>query len=118
MLPAQLDMPSARYAFASKARGIYLISNCRNATIYRVRATREHIESAAPTYRQRRKGSKNRRFYPFTLAPSACNMGLRLAHNAFCRLNVMLALVGIFDFFDKRTSPIGTAGFLRGSVEW
>ena len=38
-----------------RKRGIYLISNWRVATIYRVRAKREHIEWAKLTYRQKEK---------------------------------------------------------------
>ena len=54
---------ATRYACGSIClllkRGIYLISNWSEATIYRVRAKREHIESAKPTYRQKKKESKS-----------------------------------------------------------
>ena len=50
---------ATRYACGSicllRKRGIYLISNWSEATIYRVRAKREHIESTKLTYRQKEK---------------------------------------------------------------
>ena len=65
----------------SKAQGIYLISNWRVATIYRVRAKREHIEWAKLTYRQKKKESKStRRSSLYSCSLSAYNMGIGLAH--------------------------------------
>ena len=74
-IPRQSRDIQTRYAFGSicfciprqrrdmsKAKGIYLISNWRVATIYRVRAKREHIEWAKPTYRQKEKQEQTRTF--------------------------------------------------------
>ena len=96
----------------SKARGIYLISNWSEATIYRVRAagvprSKEcalGVRSGARTYRvngvdistKEKTRARIEGFSPFTLALSACNKGLGLAHFAFVQSNAMLALSDIF----------------------
>ena len=85
----------------AKARGIYLISNWRVATIYRVQAKREHIESAKRHIDRRKNKSKNRRCYPFILALSVCKYGFGLSPFEFDRSNAMLALCGEYEFSAK-----------------
>ena len=101
----------------SKARGIYLISNWSEATIYRVRAKREHIESTKLIYRQKKNKSKNRRIFPFTLALSASNMGLgevALQLLPFLYLTGQMRcsqLTAIFKFSAKSITPLPSSFF-------
>ena len=91
-----------RYAKGLKNQGIYLISNWSEATIYRVRAKREHIESTKLTYRQKKKREQEykEKILIFMLS-FYLYMGLGLAHSAFDRTNAMLALSGAFNFSAK-----------------
>ena len=70
-----------------RKRGIYLISNWCVATIYRVRAKREHIEfifrehiSRKWIYRQKKKRARTEVFSPLILALFCLYKGLGLAH--------------------------------------
>ena len=113
MLPRQLDMPAARYAFAFLAIGeicqklegfiSYRFAFLRKihfakTRIYRVRATREHIEFIFREHTsrkmhistERKSKSKNRGFFPFILALSVRYIGLGLAHICITRPSLPL----------------------------
>ena len=109
MLLSQLDMPSARYAFAFLAKGE--ICQKREGFIsYRIGAQRQYIEfeqsenisSGRSSHIDRKKNkSKNKGFSPFYSCSFCLYKGLGLAHFAFVRTNAMLALSRVLEFSAK-----------------
>ena len=124
MLLTQLDMPTARYAFAFLAKG-EICQKARGFISYRIDAERQYIELARSEsissssfvnifheseYIDRRKTrARIEGFSPFTLALSVCNMGMGLAH---LRLTDQMRCS---HFAVLSNSPIRTSHFLPRS---
>ena len=66
------------------------------------------------TYRQKKKQEQEyKELFPFTLALSACNKGLGLAHKVFDRSNAMLALNLTFKFSAKNITHMSSSAFFN-----
>ena len=121
----QLDMPTARYAFAFLAKGeicqkrggIYLISirgfaeyisqnaNISNSSFVNIFHESEYID------RRKNKSKNRRKLILLLLLFSACYKVLGLAHSAFVRTNAMLAFSRVFKFSAKNITPISICFF-------
>ena len=121
MLLTQLDMPSARYAFAFLVKG-EICQKQKGFISYRIDAQRQYIEFEQSEnisnssfvnifheseYIDRRKNeSKNRRIFSFYSCSFCLYKGLGLAHFAFVLTNAMLALSRVFKFSAKNLTHL------------